>query len=174
MGLPGMGTHRAQPRLAEPGSRLLPSAAAGREARPRRRWVPAQQAEMLSTPGCRVPLAPGRPVPEGRAPTAPHTGVCGDLLLRAASAAAHAGSPQGGGSLLRHDLLALPLSAQGRNQVLCSTTAALWWQDQAQPRSRDADGNNLPQAQASRAMLTLPGMGRLRTSTTGEPLFLQG
>lgn len=96
MGLPAMGTHRAQLGPAEPSSRLQPSPAAGRDARLGTRWVPTHQAEMLSTQGCCIPLAPGRPVPEGQAPAAPAglgQGTYGDLLLRVASAAAHAGSP---------------------------------------------------------------------------------
>ena len=75
----------------------------------------------------------------------------------------------GGGRLLWHDLLALPLSAWGRNQVPCSTTAVLSWQDQAQPRSCNADSNNLPGAQASTAMLTLPRKGRPAHQQRGKP-----
>lgn len=78
-------------------------------------------------------------------------------------------SLQGGGRLLWHDLRALPLSAWGRNQVPCSTIAVLSWQDQAQPHSSNADGNNLPRAQAGRAMLTLPRKGRHTHQQWGKP-----
>lgn len=59
MGLLGMGTPRAQPGLAELDSRLQPSTAAGRGDRLGTHWVPAHQAEMLSTQGCCILLALG-------------------------------------------------------------------------------------------------------------------
>lgn len=168
-GLQGMGICGAQPGLAEPCSRLQPSTAASRDARLGIRWVPVHQAEMLSTQGCCIPLAPGRPVPKGQG--------AGDLR-GSAPAGRFSSHPcrvsvQGGGRLLWHNLLALPLAAWGRNQVPCPTIAVLWWQDQAQPHSGNADGNNLPGHRPAGPCPPSPGKVT-HTSTMGEALFLRG
>lgn len=78
-------------------------------------------------------------------------------------------SLQGGGRLLWHNLLALLLSAWGRNEVPCSTVAMPSWQGKAQPRSHHIDGNHLPGARAGRAMLTLPSKGRPAHHQRGKP-----
>lgn len=143
-GLLGMGTSNTQPGLADRGSIYGPAqplagmtgwAHAGDLHT--RGWG-AQHPGVLHSSGTKH-SCPGRL--STHSPSGDGQGGYGDLLLRVPQQPPTQDLWRGGGRLFWHHLLALPLSAQGRNHVPCSKQC---YCGRIRPRSRNANVTTCP------------------------------